>query len=175
MYRINLTVKPIWLRQDEELDDQYRAFCDYRDGEYVSAKPVCDKWTISHEVPHRNRWQERADAHHEEVGRVMGKSIGILKERLQLTAIEAAFAMMRERTAMDTTKTVKHKDDEGRVHINTATRKTLSPSERIVSQVLDYVMKEGDAKNNDEISELLRAMVQDTDEGGDASADTGLA
>lgn len=163
------------MRQDEELDDQYAAFLAWLNGDAISAQAVCREHGVSLEVPVRNQWQTRADKHHEEVGRLLTKSLTILKDRLKLVAIETAFEMMRERQVQDEDATVKWKDEEGRVRINTKRKRIIGPSERIVSQVIDYVLKEGDAITNDNLSELLQAMVQDTADSGDTPTAEGMA
>ncbi len=175
LYTINYTVKPIYLRQDEETEEHYAAFCKWRDGEDVTAYAICDAHGISRDVPQRNRWRERADAHHDEVAKVMSKSLAIVKDRLQLTAVEAAFRMMKDRHTEDDEATVRYKDAEGKVHIRTKRKRGITASERIIAQVLDHVLKGNDEATTTDVSGLLQAMVQDTEDSGDASADTGLA
>lgn len=174
---IELTFKPIWMQQPEETVEQYKAFVFWASSDKPPmAVKVCIDRDLQRLTPVRNRWQERGEAYWQDVQSRLQVGLNSALSRLNAAAIEAAYDLIRlDRDEEYTAETVKDTDpDTKRTTINTKSRKRIGPSERVVTQLINHMHEAARDTGNVDLAEILKAMVQDTVEGSEPPADSGL-
>lgn len=174
-YTISLDITPIWMQQPEEPEDHYKAFCDWvsADG-YASAVRFARERGLHHQVPFRNRWQERADKYQQDIASRIGHGIQTALEKLNVKAIEAAHELLSTREVEEGEQSEMERTDEGKVRRTIRRRKKYGPSERIVAILLQNLIQEAGSGQSVDLGEVIRAMVEDTDEGSDTPTDSGM-
>lgn len=170
-YTIPLVAKPIWLQQPEETPEQYAAFMEWvNEPMYKAPAKITQSAGLTHWVIYRCRWQERADAYHEDVNKRLSMGVSQAYERLEVTSIEKAAELLEGGITEETEHRTKNSDGSYTVKRT----KTRLPSERLTAQLLQGIRDKANESAGIDFAEVLRAMVQDTETRGDASTDSGL-
>lgn len=173
---IELVIKPVWMQQPGESETAYRAFLEWAQGEGMAgAMSVARMHGLTQSDVTRNRWQERADVYWTDIQSRLAVGFDTALERLNVKALEAAFQMLdADREQVEDSESIKEKDAEGRLITKGRVKRKTGPSERIVAILLTKLQERAGEGAVTDYREILEAMVQDTEEGGEPSADPGV-
>lgn len=162
-YKIDLPLQPIWMRQPDESEQMYQGFMAYLNSDkYIRARQACIAFGLPERIYERCRWQERADAYWADTGAIMGQSVQTVINRLNVTALEAAFKLMEERTVEETHE-MQRVGPEGPVTEQGKRTKVIAPDARIVLALLERMLGAGSTDTDTDVAGLLQAMVSATD------------
>ncbi len=162
------------MRQPDETEQMYAAFTTFINAErYIRPRVACEACGVSDTIPARNRWEERADAYWAETSRILGHSISSAINRLNVSAIEAAFTLLQERTVEERHE-MQRVTPDGPVTEQGVRTKRIAPDARVVLALLERMLGGSTTDTDTDIAGLLQTMVYATVPSANSSTASGV-